>query len=185
MYVKLYKTDAVRVHLGYTGKPINIYQIVSKSKDSLLYINNDVQVISKSDEFRVGYFGVLTPEMFDKQKDIVSAYEIRKNAYYFIGDTACELDIEHQIDITDVVAKVVASDIYEEDRAVIPGQLVTKALRPGDFEYETEGVTIITKGTWYIGIQFNEVTWTSVQDGTITGVSIFGGALRSPEPVTV
>ncbi len=56
--------------------------------------------------------------------------------------------------------------------------IVENYIAPADFELE--GLTI-KKGTWMMGCRVNDAgLWAGVKDGSITGFSIGGSAIRKP-----
>jgi hypothetical protein len=102
---------------------------------------------------RIVYGEVLAPDVADVQGDVVRAAEIEAAAHRFIA------------------AGGVVGGMHTDFSGV--GRVVESFVaRPGDPEFSS--------GAWVLGVQLSEAAWRCVRDGTWTGFSIGGRAVRTP-----
>jgi len=103
---------------------------------------------------------VMEPEVEDSQGDIYSPDEIREAAHMFMANSQ-KVGLMHR--------KMLGQG------AVV----VENFLAPADFEINGEKVR---KGTWLQGIRIvDKSVWADVKAGRLTGLSIGGSAIRSPD----
>ncbi len=103
---------------------------------------------------------VLEPEVVDAQGDIYSAEEIRQAAHKFMEDFG-GLGLMHRYRVNDQV------------------KIAESYLAPGDFSI---GEQMVRKGTWLLGVHvLSDELWGEVKDGSLSGFSIGGTAVRNPE----
>lgn len=116
--------------------------------------------ILKTDEERYVLGIVLEPETEDSQSDIYSADEVRKAAHDFMANFQ-NIGLMH--------------------RTIINGkaQILESYLAPATFKIDGQSVK---KGTWLFGVRVSDDDlWAEVKDGGLTGFSIGGSAVRTPE----
>jgi hypothetical protein len=102
---------------------------------------------------------VLEPDIVDAQNDTYSAEEIR-GAFEKFAEQYRNVGLMHKQVINDRVA------------------IVENYIAPADFQM---GDTTIKKGTWLMGVRVNDPDlWSACKDGSITGFSIGGSAIRKP-----
>lgn len=103
---------------------------------------------------------VLEPETIDSQQDIYSAEEVRKSAHRFMAHYQ-NAGLMHQTLVNDAV------------------RIVESYLAPLDCEI---GGQTVKQGSWIMGmIVEDDGLWSAVKDGTLTGFSIGGSAIRTAE----
>lgn len=116
--------------------------------------------IHKADEERFVYGVVLEPEVRDSQKDIYSEEEVRKAAHNFMQEYR-NLGLMHQ----SLVNKKV--------------KILESFLAPDGFKVGKESVK---KGTWMMGVRvLDDALWKDVKAEKLTGFSIGGSAIKTPE----
>lgn len=114
-------------------------------------------VPSTEERFTLGI--VLEPDVVDSQMDTYDAATIRAAAHGYMEHFG-ELGLQHQEKVTGRL-KVLESYIAPVDMQI--GEVLVKA------------------GTWLMGIRFvDDDLWAAVKDGSLTGLSIGGSALRQP-----
>lgn len=121
-----------------------------------------VTVLKAEEEEENTVFGiVLEPETVDSQGDIYSAEEIRKTAYRFM-ERYQQFGLQHE----ELVSMILPLESY---------------IAPVDFEVNGQNVK---KGTWLLRVRvLDEDIWSRVKSGELTGFSIGGSAMRTPELV--
>lgn len=103
---------------------------------------------------------VLEPETLDSQSDIYSADEVRSAAHKFLENYG-QIGLQH--------AEIVTGKI----------KILESYLAPADFSI---GAQTIKAGTWLLGVRVvDDGLWQAVKDGSYTGFSIGGSAVRSPD----
>jgi len=104
---------------------------------------------------------VLEPEVVDTQKDVYSEDEIRKTAFGFM-ERYQQFGLMHKT-ITP---------------AVLP---LESYLAPVEFKI---GEQTVKKGTWLLRVRvLDDAIWKNVKSGKLTGFSIGGSAIRTPDTV--
>lgn len=117
------------------------------------------RAIAKDGDQRFALGIVLEPDIIDSQNDTYTADEIR-GAFEKYAEHYRNVGLMHKTGINDKVA------------------IVENYIAPVDFEM---GELTIKKGTWLMGVRVNDDTlWGGVKDGSITGFSIGGSAIRKP-----
>ena len=118
---------------------------------------------SDDDEERTVFGIVLEPEVVDSQDDIYSAEEIEKTAWRFM-ERYQQFGLMHE--------KIVS--------AILP---LESYIAPVDFE--VNGIKV-KKGTWLLRVRVqDDDIWAQVKSGELTGFSIGGSAMRTPDKITV
>ncbi len=116
--------------------------------------------ILKTEEERFVLGIVLEPEVKDSQGDIYSAEEVRKAAHDYMANFQ-NIGLMHQ--------------------TIINGkaQILESYLAPATFKIDGQSVK---KGTWLFGVRVtDDDVWTECKEGGLTGFSIGGSAVRTPE----
>lgn len=107
---------------------------------------------------------VLEPGVVDAQDDTYSADEVRKASERFMEQHR-NMGLMHKKIVNDKV------------------QILENYLAPVDMQI---GDTLVKKGTWLMGVRVKDPElWAGVKDGTYTGFSIGGSAIRTPTSQTV
>jgi hypothetical protein len=128
-------------------------------RDLPIFQNSSTADIEKEEE-RYVLGVVLEPEEEDAQGDIYSAEEVRQTAHKFMDEFR---NIGYMHD--KIVNKKVA--------------ILESFLSPEGFSINEKSVK---KGTWLLGLRIKDDSlWTQIKSGEITGLSIGGSAIRSPE----
>lgn len=122
----------------------------------------EIHVLKADNEEERTVFGiVLEPEVVDSQDDIYSEDEIRKTAYLFM-EKYQQFGLMHK----DIVPAILPLESY---------------IAPVDFEINGQK---IKKGTWLLRVRvLDDGIWRRVKSGELTGFSIGGSALRTPDTV--
>lgn len=117
------------------------------------------RAVAKDGEQRYALGIVLEPDIVDAQNDTYSAEDIR-SAFEKYAEHFRNVGLMHKTGVNDKVA------------------IVENYIAPVDFELG--GITV-KKGTWLMGVRLNDdALWSGVRDGSITGFSIGGSAIRKP-----
>lgn len=123
---------------------------------------HDVQLCKAGDgeeQFILGI--VLQPETTDSQGDIYSAEEVRKSAHEYM--------VKYQ-----AIGLMHKGEVDEKEVSIVESYLSPTTFTVGDQE--------IKKGAWLLGAKVhNTKLWDSVKKGDLTGWSIGGLAVRTPE----
>lgn len=120
----------------------------------------EISFLSKKEDERLVTGIVLEPETVDSQKDIYSADEVKQAALAFMEEFQ-NMGLMHKKLMNDKI-KLVESFIAREDFV--------------------EGGQPVSKGTWLITVKIlDEALWQKVKGGKLTGFSIGGSAVRTPE----
>lgn len=131
----------------------------AQTAESLLTKKREMRIF-KTEEERFVLGIVLEPEIKDSQGDIYSEDEVRKAAHGFMADFQ-NIGLMH--------------------RTIINGkaQILETYLAPATF---TIGDQEVKKGTWMFGVRVSDDDlWAEVLDKELTGFSIGGSAVRTPE----
>ncbi len=155
------KLGRVVIELG-TGK---ILREVASNKNGSDSKDAEFKILSKADseEERTVFGIVLEPETIDSQNDIYSEDEIRKTAYRFM-ERYQQFGLMHDR----IISSILPLECY---------------LAPVDFEINGQSVK---KGTWLLRVRvLDDEIWRKVKSGELTGFSIGGSAMRTPDTVEV
>lgn len=161
--------------------------------------------IQKSDERKYTLGIVYEPDVVDSQGDFAKADEIEKAAWKFMKRLQCQAKLtksvvgvfkqfvegvkkgDANIDITDVLDAIKKEDASglgfqhatwnSEENEI--GDIVESYIAPCDM---TLGDQVITKGTWMMGVVWNDTYWAKVQKGEMTGYSMGGTGKRIDTP---
>ncbi len=121
--------------------------------------NNDDEPVIKLDnsDKQIVYAPAMVPNITDKQGDVIPAHVIEESAHGFIKNDG-GVDTDH--DLIEGKGQVVESWILKTDR---------------EFKLHDSGKTKkYPKGTWMVGVQLKDEAWERVQNGELTGFSIYG-----------
>lgn len=128
------------------------------SSDAPIFISKQDDESETSEEKQIAYAPALVPGVSDREGDIVPASEIEKAAHSFVKNQRNDsIDTDH--DLMTGKGNVVESWILKEDRSFTLPSGESK-------EYK--------KGTWMLGIEFEDKAWKRIKDGDLTGLSIYG-----------
>lgn len=144
-----------------TDEWVEIVQRREKARDAVDGLLAKARVIAKKDdeEERFVYGVVMEPDETDTQGDTQDATEIRQAAHKFLEDFG-NIGLQHQTFVTGRV-KILESFIAPEG-------------------FSINGHTV-KKGSWIMGVRvLDDVLWKAVKDGSLTGFSIGGKAVREP-----
>ncbi len=149
------------------AQPSNWVLMKSKEADSNKWSTDTPLFISKQEdtnededeeEKQVAYAPALVPGVSDREGDIVPASEIEKAAHGFVKNQRNDsIDTDH--DLMTGKGSVVESWILKEDRGFTLPSGESK-------EYK--------KGTWMLGIEFEDKAWKRIKEGDLQGLSIYG-----------
>jgi len=111
---------------------------------------------------RITYAAAMIPREPDKEGDVVATPTVEKAAHGFLKQNG-GVDTDHSL--IDGEGEVVESWVLKEERTFdLPGG-----------ETETYG-----PGTWMTGIEWGQDAWQRIQNGELTGLSIYGMAEHVP-----
>lgn len=122
-------------------------------------------VIAKNDdeedteEKQIAFAPVLIPGEADKQGDIIPDHEIEKAAHDYLAHFR-KVDADH--DLLDGRGTPVESWTLKRDQSFT---------KPDGTESR-----VYPKGSWFMGIRFDDETWSRLKSGELGGLSIYGGA---------
>lgn len=124
------------------------------------YADFDEAETSKDDGDRqIAFAPVLVPGEADKQGDVIPDHEIEKAAHGYLSNHR-KVDADH--DLFDGKGTPVESWTLKRDMSFV---------KPDGNESRT-----YPKGTWIMGIKFDDETWSRLKSGELSGLSIYGGA---------
>lgn len=134
--------------------------VTAKTADSLL-AKREMRIFKTgADEERFVLGIVLEPETKDSQNDIYSEDVIRKAAHDFMAEFQ-NIGLMHRT-------------IINGKAQILESYLAPSAFNIGDQE--------VKKGTWLFGVRVtDDDLWEEVKDNQLTGFSIGGSAVRTPE----
>jgi hypothetical protein len=109
---------------------------------------------------------VLEPDVVDAQQDTYSAGEVRQAAERFMEQFR-NVGLMHK-------------EFVNEQVKILESYVAPTDFRMGDGQNEL----LVRKGTWLMAVRvLDDALWSQVKDGGLTGFSIGGSAVRTPEPV--
>jgi len=138
--------------------------VMTKDADSHDWRANTPILLSKADDEaqRISYAAAMIPREPDKEGDVVATPTVEKAAHGFLKQNG-GVDTDHSL--IDGEGEVVESWVLKEERTFdLPGG-----------ETETYG-----PGTWMTGIEWGQDAWQRIQNGELTGLSIYGMAEHVP-----
>ena len=109
-------------------------------------------------EKRIAYGAAMIPREPDKEGDVVATPTVEKAAHGFLLEGG-GVDTDHSL--IDGEGEVVESWVLKEAR---------------EFELPTGGTETYPAGTWMTGIKWGADAWERIQQGELTGLSIYGRA---------
>lgn len=126
-----------------------------------LYVRKDDQADDDGEREakQIAFAPVLVPKEADKDGDVIPKPAIEDAAHKYLAEYR-KVDSDH--DLRDGKGTPVESWTLKQD---------TSFERPDGTESRT-----YPKGTWVMGIKFDDETWGRVLDGELSGLSIYGGA---------
>lgn len=131
----------------------------ARTTESLIAKRREIRIF-KTDEERFVLGIVLEPETKDSQGDIYSEDEVRKAAHGFMADFQ-NIGLMHRT-------------IINGKAQILESYVAPAAFSIGDQE--------VKKGTWMFGVRVSDDDlWSEVQSEELTGFSIGGSAVRTPE----
>ena len=138
--------------------------VMMKSEDSdydwkstsPLLVDNDSKEDGDGEDLRIATAPALVPNTVDQDGDVVPATYIRKMAHNFLKDDG-GIDEEHNL--IEGKGEVVESWLLKEDRT---------------FEMPDGEEKEYPAGTWMLGIEFVPEMWEKIQNGELSGLSIYG-----------
>jgi len=114
-----------------------------------------MRIIKEDDWFNTVLFVALTPDEEDRNWDVISENEITKTAHDFVLNLSeKDVNVDH-----------------EDDTELETAEFVESFIAPVDIPVWDE---VIAKGSWVIGIRFDDETYQSVKNGDFVGISIEG-----------
>jgi len=120
---------------------------------------DDAEASKDDGDKQIAFAPVLVPGEVDKQGDVIPDHEIEKAAHGYLADHR-KVDTDH--DLFDGKGTPVESWTLKRDMSFT---------KPDGNESRT-----YPKGTWIMGIQFDDDTWSRLKSGELSGLSIYGGA---------
>jgi len=138
--------------------------VMTKDADGHDWRADSPILLSKADESdaRLSYAAAMIPREPDKEGDVVATPTVEKAAHDFLKSDG-GVDTDHSL--IDGDGQVVESWVLKEERTFdLPGG-----------ETETYGA-----GTWMVGIEWGKDAWDRIQNGDLTGLSIYGMAEHVP-----
>lgn len=143
--------------------------VENPSQDSMfVMMKNDGNRVKKTtsiykqpeENWETVYGPVMRPNDIDKDGDVASASDIQKAAHQFIAEGRVnQFDTDH--DLNTGKGTLVESWILKEDK---------------EYELPNGETEKIEEGSWMVGVQPNEEVRKRIENGEITGWSIFGQA---------
>ena len=150
--------------------------------------------IQKSDARKYTLGVVYEPDVVDAHGDFAKAEDIEKAAWGFMKAVQDKVKLtegcvkafkelvagvkkgEANIDITELLQAVEKSDgiglgVQHRDWAVGLGDIVESFIAPADMVVSGQ---VIKKGSWMMGVVWNDANWAKVLKGEITGFSMGG-----------
>jgi archaellum component FlaC len=122
-------------------------------------------IVTKADddgEKRIAYAAAMIPRELDKEGDVVPTPTVEKAAHSFLTEDG-GVDTDHSLIEGD--GDVVESWVLKQER---------------DFELPDGGSETYPAGTWMVGIKWAKDAWERIQQGDLTGLSIYGMADSVP-----
>ena len=112
-----------------------------------------MQIIKTDNGFNTVLFVALVPLEVDRNWDIITEQEITKTAHDFVMN----------------LSKKAVNVDHEDDTEIKTAEFVESFIAPVEIQvwFET-----IPKGSWVIGIKFDDETYKAIQDGDFVGISI-------------
>lgn len=134
--------------------------VMMKDSDNKVKKSSKIYKEPEEDNWETVYGPVMRPNDIDKDGDIAPAHDIRKAAHEFMAEGRVkQFDQDH--DLNTGKGTLVESWILKED----------KAYQLPDGSSET-----IEEGSWMVGVKPNKEVKQRIENGEITGWSIFGQA---------
>ncbi|HMQ98222.1 MAG TPA: XkdF-like putative serine protease domain-containing protein [Ignavibacteria bacterium] len=159
-----YKLKDVDVELlSFVDKAANkrnfIYKAAGVNEDDAFSFNKHIEIAKIDEEKRLVYGVVYAPGEADAHDDMMDIEEVEKACHRFMtkSNTRKAVDTQHDLNPVD--------DVTIVECAILRGTHdILKDEKPG---------------TWYVVSKVdNDEVWKSVKDGTYTGYSLYGHAVR-------
>lgn len=121
---------------------------------------NTIQIIKTDNSFNTVLFVALSPLEVDRNGDTITEEEITKTAHDFMTNLSeKKVNVDHE-DKTDIES----------------AEFVESFIAPVDIQV---GLETIQKGSWIIGIRFEDETYEAIKNGDFVGISIEGNGTRT------
>lgn len=134
--------------------------VMMKNSDNLVKKSTSIYKEPEENNWETVYGPVMRPNDIDKDGDIAPAHDIRKAAHEFMAEGRVkQFDTDH--DLNTGKGTLVESWILKEDK---------------EYELPDGSKETIEEGSWMVGVQPNQEVKERIENGEITGWSIFGQA---------
>jgi len=145
---------------------INSKWVMMKSEEDGYNRQVDTPLVMKQSapdtEKRISYAPAMIPREPDKEGDVVPTPTVEKAAHDYLTGGG-EVDTDHNL--IDGKGEVVESWIEPDERT---------------WDLPDGGTETYPAGTWMVGIKWGADTWERIQNGELTGLSIYGMAEHVP-----
>lgn len=132
---------------------------IEQEKTKIEKSASTMQMIKSDNGFNTVLFVALVPFEIDRNGDIITEEEITKTAHEFVRNLwEKSVNVDHVADTDIKTAEFVESFVAP---VTIP-----------------VGLETIPKGSWVVGIKFDDDTYKAIQDGEFVGISIEGVGQR-------
>lgn len=132
---------------------------IEQEKTKIEKTSSKMQIIKTDNGFNTVLFVALVPFEIDRNGDIITEEEITKTAHDFVRNLSKKkVNVDHEKDTDIQTAEFVESFVAP---VTIP-----------------VGLETIPKGSWVVGIKFDDETYQKIQDGEFVGISIEGVGQR-------
>lgn len=112
-----------------------------------------MQIIKTDNGFNTVLFVALVPLEVDRNGDMITEEEITKTAHDFVMN----------------LSKKAVNVDHEDDTEIKTAEFVESFIAPVEIQV---GLETIPKGSWVVGIKFDDDTYKAIQDGDFVGISI-------------
>lgn len=159
-------TDTKVTHVSLVENPANeesFLMMKSSGENVMNIVVKEENIIkSESDEKKIVYGIVYSPDKLDSDAEFMSADDIEKSAHTFLSDFR-NIDGNH-----DFVTKC--------------GEPVESSILVADTEYNGR---VVKKGSWVLAVKCTDEAWEKVKKGEFTGFSLAGKTKKKTVEVTV
>lgn len=134
--------------------------VMMKNSEDRIKKSTSIYKAPEEEDWETVYGPVMRPNDIDKDGDVATASDIQKAAHQFIAEGRVkQFDTDH--DLNTGKGTLVESWILKEDKK---------------YELPNGESEVIEKGSWMVGVQPTEEVRKRIENGEITGWSIFGQA---------
>lgn len=118
-----------------------------------------MQIIKSDNSFNTILFVALVPMEIDRNGDMITEAEITKTAHDFVRNLSKKkVNVDH-----------------ESDTDIATAEFVESFVAPVEINVWLE---TIPKGSWVVGIKFDDDTYSAIQNGDFVGISIEGVGIK-------